>query len=121
MVDMRSPPPWSALVAGALLLTSARSAQAGAELSGVEVAEVREAERALSVRIEGLLAHIETRQVVVNPADRDTEAIYAFDLPADAAVLGAEIALPDGRRADSSAVDRCSTHRWPGAPPPART
>jgi hypothetical protein len=101
----------------------ARPAGASAELSGVEVAGVREAEHALTVRIDGLLARIDTRLVVVNPGDRDTEVIYAFDLPADAAVLGAEIALPDGRRALSAAVDLRAASRFvpddgasPGAP-----
>ncbi len=100
-----------------------RPARASAELSGVEVAGVREAEHALTVHIDGLLARIDTRLVVVNPGDRDTEAIYAFDLPADAAVLGAEIALPDGRRALSAAVDLRAASRFvpddgatPGAP-----
>jgi hypothetical protein len=99
----------------ALLLAASAAApgaaRASAELSGVEVAGVREAEHALTVRIEGLLARIDTRQVIVNPGDRDTEAFYAFDLPVDAAVLGAEIALPDGRRAPSAAVDARAASR----------
>ena len=115
-----------ALVSALPILVSAtgvRPAGAAAELSGVEVAGVREAEHALTVHIDGLLARIDTRVVVVNPGDRDTEAIYVFDLPADAAVLGAEIALPDGRRALSGAVDVRAVSRFvpddgatPGAP-----
>ncbi|HWM87218.1 MAG TPA: VIT domain-containing protein, partial [Kofleriaceae bacterium] len=98
----------------ALLVAMAASRPAGAqaELGGVEVADVREAEHALTIRIDGLVARVDARQVVVNQGERDTEVIYTFDLPADAAVLGAEIALPDGRRALSSAVDARTAFRF---------
>jgi hypothetical protein len=78
----------------------------------MEVAEVREAEHALAIHVEGLVARIDARQVVVNQGQRDTEVIYAFDLPADAAVLGAEVTLPDGRRATSAAVDSRAAFRF---------
>jgi hypothetical protein len=109
---LRAPATLTALLVAALTVAPARPAHAGAELSGVEVTDVREAEHALSVRIEGLVARVDTRLVVVNPGDRDTEAIYAFDLPADAAVLGSEIALPDGRRGLSAAVDARAAFRF---------
>src|SRR6187397_1305125 len=80
-------------------------AHARADLQGIEVTDVHEAEHTVSVRIEGLFAAFESRQVIVNPGDRDTEIFYAFDLPGGAAVTGVEIRLPDGRRAVSSAVD----------------
>ncbi|HKE14034.1 MAG TPA: VIT domain-containing protein [Kofleriaceae bacterium] len=101
-----------ALVLAALAGAPPWSAQAAAELSGVEVAGVREAEHALSVRIDGLVARVDTRQVVVNPGNQDTEALYAFELPADAAVVGAEVGLPDGRRATSAAVDARTAFRF---------
>ncbi len=78
----------------------------------MEVADVREAEHALSIRIDGLVASIDTRQVLVNQGRRDTEVIYTFDLPADAAVLGAEVVLSDGRRALSAAVDARAAFRF---------
>ena len=80
-------------------------AHARADLQGIEVADVQEAEHSVSVRIEGLFAACESRQVIVNQGDRDTEIFYAFDLPGGAAVTGVEIRLPDGRLAVSSAVD----------------
>lgn len=84
---------------------SPASAHARADLQGIEVADVHEAEHTISIRIEGLIAAVESRQVIVNQGDRDTEIFYAFDLPVEAAVTGAEIRLPDGRRGVSSAVD----------------
>lgn len=112
-----------ALPAALLAAASGRPARAAAELGGMEVTEVREAEHALTVRIEGLVARIDSRQVVINQGARDTEVIYAFDLPADAAVVGAEIALPDGRHATSASVDERAAFRFvpddgaqPGAP-----
>ena len=121
----RSRPARLALVASlpALLATvSPRTALAAAELSGVEVRLVREAEHRLSIRVDGLVAAAEVRQQIVNPGDRDTQVLYTFDLPADAAITGAEVLLADGRRAVSHAVDSRSDFRFippetaPGAP-----
>lgn len=81
------------------------SAEARADLQGIEVADVHEAEHSISIRIDGWIAAVEARQVIVNQGDRDTEIFYAFDLPREAAVTGVEIRLPDGRRAVSSSVD----------------
>jgi hypothetical protein len=103
-----------ALLAGLalVLLGPSRAASAGAELSGLEVAAVREANHSLAIHIDGLVARVEARQVVVNQGDRDSEVLYAFDLPVEAAVTAAEIALPDGRRARSAAVDERAAFRF---------
>jgi len=116
--------PAPALVLAALAALAARPApaRAGAELSGVEVAAVREAGHRVSLRIDGIVAAVESRQQIVNPGDRDTQVFYAFELPPDAAVTGVEIRLPDGRRAVSAAIDSRSAFRFipeedaPGAP-----
>ena len=94
----------SAFAAAAVSTLGAASAHARAELQGIEIAEVHEAEHSLAVRVDGLIASIESRQVVVNPGDRETEIFYTFDLPIEAAVTGVEIRLPDGRKAVSNAV-----------------
>jgi Vault protein inter-alpha-trypsin domain len=100
-----------ALLLGAAALSSGL-AHAQAQLEGLEVDKVREAEHALAVHIEGMLARVDSRQVVVNEGDRDTEVIYSFDLPADAAVVDAEVSLPDGTRAHSAAVDARAAFRF---------
>ena len=106
----------------ALAVGSPGPARAAAELSGVEVPLVREAQHRLSLRVDGLVATAEVRQQIVNPGDRDTQVLYTFDLPAEAAITGAEVLLADGRRAVSHALDSRSDFRFiapeaaPGAP-----
>jgi hypothetical protein len=101
-----------ALAAGVVLGLLPGRLTAGSDLLGIEVTEVHEAEHSLSVRIDGLVATVESRQVIVNQGARDTEVFYSFDLPVDAAVVGAEVHLPDGRRGVSSAVDSRTGFRF---------
>jgi Mg-chelatase subunit ChlD len=98
-------------IAGVLVLLPG-AAQADASLGGMEVEAVSEAEHRIDVRIDGLIATVETRQVIVNQGDRDTEVFYAFDLPASAAIDSASIVLADGRRATSTSVDARSAFRF---------
>ena len=103
----------AALVAVAAVCSSTHAnAHARADLQGIEVSDVHEAEHTVSIRIEGLIASIESRQVVVNQGDRDTEIFYTFDLPLEAAVTGVEIRLPDGRRAVSTAIDAAAAFKF---------
>lgn len=108
------------LAAAAVSCSLQASARAAADLQGIEVAEVHEAEHSTMVRIAGLVAAVETRQVIVNPGDGDTEIFYAFDLPDDAAVTGAEIRLPDGRRAVATAVAAEAAFHFVDAESPGR-
>jgi hypothetical protein len=102
-----------ALVAAAAVWAAAHAdAHARADLQGIEVAEVHEAEHTVTIRVDGLIASVESRQVVVNQGDRDTEIFYTFDLPAEAAVTGVEIRLPDGRRAVSTAIDAAAAFKF---------
>lgn len=98
----------------ALIVLAAIPASAGADatLTGMEVEAVSEAEHRIDVRIDGLVAAIETRQVIVNQGTRDTEVFYTFDLPASAAIDTAAIVLADGRRAASTSVDSRSAFRF---------
>ncbi len=97
-----------------LCLTAAApaAARADATLTGMEVEEVSEAAHQIDVRIEGLIAAVETRQVVVNQGARDAEIFYTFDLPATAVIDSASIQLADGRRAASTSVDSRSAFRF---------
>ncbi len=108
------------IVAAALWSWSQAPAHARADLQGIEVTDVHEAEHSISIRIEGLIAAVESRQVIVNQGDRDTEIFYAFDLPADAAVAGVEIRLPDGRKAVSTAVDAAAAFQFVDEESPGR-
>ncbi len=78
----------------------------------MEVEEVSEAAHTIDVRIDGLVAAIESRQVIVNQGARDTEVFYAFDLPASAVIDSASVQLADGRRAASTSVDARSAFRF---------
>jgi Arc/MetJ family transcription regulator len=101
-----------AWAAAALVTGYSSRLRAGAELIGMEVSEVREAEHALKIHIDGFIASADLHQVIVNQGDRDTEVFYSFDLPRDAAVIGADVRLPNGRSGRSSAVDSRSIFRF---------
>jgi hypothetical protein len=110
-----------ALSAAAVSTLAGANAHARAELQGIEVTEVHEAEHSVAIRVEGLIASVESRQVIVNPGDRETEVFYTFDLPVEAAVTGVEIRLPDGRKAVSNAVGAAAAFQFveegsPGRP-----
>ncbi len=78
----------------------------------MEVEEITEAAHTVDIRIDGLVAAVESRQVVVNQGARDAEVFYAFDLPAAAVIDSAAVVLADGRRAASTSVDARSAFRF---------
>ena len=110
----------AALAAAAVSTVTGADAHARAELQGIEVTEVHEAEHSVAIRVDGLIASVESRQVIVNPGDRETEVFYTFDLPVEAAVTGVEIRLPDGRKAVSNAVGAAAAFQFVDEGSPGR-
>lgn len=95
-----------------LIAAAPALARADATLTGMEVEEVTEAAHTVDIRIDGLVAAVESRQVLVNQGARDAEVFYTFDLPAAAVIDSAAVVLADGRRAASTSVDARSAFRF---------
>ncbi|WP_428265978.1 VIT domain-containing protein [Haliangium sp.] len=96
-----------ALAAWALaaLLAPASAAHAEASLTDTRgQTDLRELSHELSVRFEGVVARVETRQTFLHQGPHPREAIYTFDLPVHAAVTGLSIRLGDGRTTTSTVV-----------------
>jgi len=68
---------------------------AAAELRTVGGGEVVEARYQLDIHVRGLVAEVEARQTLLDPGAKDVEALYTFDLPADAVITGLTI-IPAG-------------------------
>ena len=57
------------------------------------------------VTFQGVIASVETRQVIGNSTKTPQQAVYTFDLPRDAAITGFDIRLADGRTSSTTVVD----------------
>jgi hypothetical protein len=97
---------WTAAVLVGLvaLTTDLMTAHGGARLDGLPGGSVQEGEHAITVRMDAALATVEVRQTVINPGSDPRGAVYTFELPARAAVIGLEVAAGK-RKATSVAVD----------------
>jgi hypothetical protein len=67
--------------------------------------DVAETACAMSIRADGPLAEVTTKQTLTNRSKRDHEVLYRFPLPAGAAVTGLTVKLPGGKTADAVLVD----------------
>lgn len=96
-----------ALASGLLVLALApRPAAADAVLTtAAGKPSLREAQFALDVHIDGVLAHMVAHQTLLNPGQVPEQAVYTFELPAQAAVTDVSIHLADGRRTSALLVD----------------
>ncbi len=77
---------------------------AAAELTAVGDGGVREVDLTYDVRITGVVATVTARQELRATADA-VEAVYAFALPADAAIIGLAVTPPGGEAQRGAAVD----------------
>lgn len=92
----------------AALMLTARVAPAAAQASltnelGRPVLE--EARFVHQITLNGVVAVVESTQVISNPGKHEQEAVYTFDLPARAAVTGLDVRLADGRTTSTVVVD----------------
>ena len=89
---------------GLLLATPAARAGAVLDTAG-RAGALAEAQHEVDVHIEGVVARVTVRQIIVNPGKRPEQAVYRYDLPGDATVGDVSIRLADGRRSTTALVD----------------
>ena len=83
------------VVAAAALATHPGAASA-AELGVIGSGEIVEAGYQLDIDVRGLVATVQARQTLLNPGAADVEAVYTFDLPAEAVITGLTVARAGG-------------------------
>jgi Vault protein inter-alpha-trypsin domain len=102
------------VVAGLALCALSAVARADATLTSTVGTDVTEGAYTLDVELRGLLATVELRQTFVNAGDRDTEAIYEFELPSAAVIDGGRVLVPGKREEVAFGVDtRAAITRTP--------
>jgi hypothetical protein len=69
---------------------------------------LQEARFVYDVEFLGSAALVESTQIIANPSKDEQEAVYTFDLPLDAAVIGLQVRLSDGRSTSMTVVDSSS-------------
>jgi hypothetical protein len=74
-----------------------------AALTALGSGEVVEAGYQLDVDVRGLVATVEARQTLLNPGAADLEAVYTFELPAEAVVTGLTV-TPHGGPTETGVV-----------------
>lgn len=66
---------------------------------------LQEAQFTHDVEFRGPVAFIKSTQVIANSSKFEEEAVYTFDLPLDAAVVGLQVRLSDGRTTSMAVMD----------------
>ncbi|ACY18436.1 VWA domain-containing protein [Haliangium ochraceum] len=99
----------AAALAAALVLVALLPGSAAAEAvlasAAPGAAPPNEASFDMDVSFEGVVARVRTRQTLVHDGAAPAQALYSFDLPVDAAVIGVSVHSPGSRRSSSALVD----------------
>jgi hypothetical protein len=106
-----TPWPLAALAGLSCLILGLGPAAAAASLetaSGKPI--LQEARFVYEVEFLGSAALVESTQIIANPSKDEQEAVYTFDLPLDAAVIGLQVRLSDGR--STSMTVPAGSHRY---------